>query len=747
MGRILRGGTEDVLLSHYFEPYAVLKGDWRWNLLKKGMTVSETFQVVAIIKKLPPSWVDFKNYLKHKRKEMDVEDLIVRLRIEEGNKLAQKNTYAPDSTKANMVEHAGSFSKSNSKAKGKGKKKNDKKGNGKAKYLASKAEIMKQKFQGTCYNCDQPGHRAANCKMPKRVNPRQANMVNDNMDMIAMVSDVISMIFEVNLVGSNNSGWWVDNGQPVMCVLTRGEGDVIMKMKSEKELKLTNVMYVLEIRKNLVSAIDKFVLYKTEVENKLGRKIKVVRSDRGGEYVSSFVDLCVKHGIRHEFTAPYSPQQNGIAERKNRTLKEMVNAMLISSGLSQDMWREAILTATYLLNKIPYIQKNAIIESRNASFFENIFPCLSKESGSSSRLDDEVVQKKRQRDDNDLHDERQDQLELSRYTSNPSVAHWKALTRVLYYLRYNRDYGRHYDRYPAVIEGYSGRGKLLCETWIEVFESNAIKADRNLNTFWWQVTHAFNKATRIVNHTKDMITAKKAGNPPPILLSVHSNFVKSQTRETKKNNLEHAWRILKECSKWDAPDPANLVDLTELFGDDARPRPVGKPRPAEKNKLDGTASTAGSGKSSTLFKLCIPNSSSNGKSRKKRAIWEELGHRQDRVMGDVVIKAMESFLLQKIITISYSQRQEHSFSRLGHSKKYVIQNSLGKVPPSKMIPRRLVLHSLGFVPILFNNLLIAEALEMKEPDVIRSQKLDSGVRIQGTFSLLTHFSANTGCLD
>ncbi|GKC87778.1 pol polyprotein, partial [Tanacetum coccineum] len=84
-------------------------------------------------------------------------------------------------------------------------------------------------------------------------------------------------------------------------------------------------------------AIDKFVLYKTEVGNQLGRKIKVVRSDRGGEYGSPFSEICAKHGIRHEFTAPYSPQQNGIAKRKNRTLKEMVNAMLISSGLRQDM--------------------------------------------------------------------------------------------------------------------------------------------------------------------------------------------------------------------------------------------------------------------------------------------------------------------------------------------------------------------------------------------------------------------------
>ncbi|GJR06935.1 putative retrotransposon protein [Tanacetum coccineum] len=102
---------------------------------------------------------------------MSVEDLVVRLGIEEDNKLAQKNTYTPDYAKANMVEHAGSSSKSNSKAKGKGKGKSDKKGKGKAEFLALKAGIMKQKFQVTCYNCDQPGHRAANYKMSSRWNP------------------------------------------------------------------------------------------------------------------------------------------------------------------------------------------------------------------------------------------------------------------------------------------------------------------------------------------------------------------------------------------------------------------------------------------------------------------------------------------------------------------------------------------------------------------------------------------------
>ena len=56
----------------------------------EGMSVSESFQVAAIIEKLPPSWKDFKNYLKHKRKEMWLEDLIVRLRIEEENRSIEK---------------------------------------------------------------------------------------------------------------------------------------------------------------------------------------------------------------------------------------------------------------------------------------------------------------------------------------------------------------------------------------------------------------------------------------------------------------------------------------------------------------------------------------------------------------------------------------------------------------------------------------------------------------------------------
>jgi len=98
-------------------------------------------------------------------------------------------------------------------------------------------------------------------------------------------------------------------------------------------------------------ALDKFRIYKEEVELQTNNKIKRLRTDKGGEYYnpSYFQSL----GLVHETTAAYTPQQNGVAERKNRTLEEMVNSMLSYSGLSDGFWGEAVLTACYVLNRVP----------------------------------------------------------------------------------------------------------------------------------------------------------------------------------------------------------------------------------------------------------------------------------------------------------------------------------------------------------------------------------------------------------
>jgi transposase InsO family protein len=82
-----------------------------------------------------------------------------------------------------------------------------------------------------------------------------------------------------------------------------------------------------------------FKVYKAEVENQLERKIKHVRLDRGGEYFSNELNLfCEEHGIIHERTPPYSSESNGVAKRKNRTLTEMVNAMLETTGFPWEWW-------------------------------------------------------------------------------------------------------------------------------------------------------------------------------------------------------------------------------------------------------------------------------------------------------------------------------------------------------------------------------------------------------------------------
>ncbi|CAM8922385.1 unnamed protein product [Rhodiola kirilowii] len=98
-------------------------------------------------------------------------------------------------------------------------------------------------------------------------------------------------------------------------------------------------------------ALDKFKIYKSEVELQKGTSIKKLRIDRGGEYFNPSYFQSV--GIIHETTAPYTQQQNGVSERKNRALKEMVNAMLSYSGLNDGFWGEAMLTACYLLNRVP----------------------------------------------------------------------------------------------------------------------------------------------------------------------------------------------------------------------------------------------------------------------------------------------------------------------------------------------------------------------------------------------------------
>lgn len=81
------------------------------------------------------------------------------------------------------------------------------------------------------------------------------------------------------------------------------------------------------------------------MNTQFGRLPKVFRSDQGGEYNSAeLVKFLQQEGIQQQFTAAYTSQQNGVAERKNRSLVEMARCMIIESGLHYRYWAEAVNT-------------------------------------------------------------------------------------------------------------------------------------------------------------------------------------------------------------------------------------------------------------------------------------------------------------------------------------------------------------------------------------------------------------------
>ena len=100
--------------------------------------------------------------------------------------------------------------------------------------------------------------------------------------------------------------------------------------------------------------MDKFKEFVQLSERFTGKKVKKWTSDNGGEYISKeFAEYCKNRGILLEDTVPYTPQQNGVAERMNRTLMDTVKSMLYHGDLPLSFWSEAVSTANYIRNRSP----------------------------------------------------------------------------------------------------------------------------------------------------------------------------------------------------------------------------------------------------------------------------------------------------------------------------------------------------------------------------------------------------------
>nr|ABA98024.2 retrotransposon protein, putative, Ty1-copia subclass [Oryza sativa Japonica Group] len=291
-----------------------------FELLK--CVLPDKFVVGCIIAKLTSSWRSFGTALKHKRQEYSVEGLITSLDIEE--KAREKDAASKGDggqSSANIVHKAQNKSKGKYKAQQTTNFKKQKKNNNNP-----------NQDERTCFVCGQLGHLAR--KYPQRKGMKAP---------AGQTSKYANVTIGKTGDGSGSHGvppsYWGMGHMLLFMVLARFFYVYLLKTKDE--------------------ALDYFKIYKAEVENQLDRKIKRLRSDRGGEFFSNEFDLfCEEHDIIHERTPPYSLESNGIAERKNHTLTDLVNAMLDTAELPKAWWGEALLTSSHVLNRVPNRNKD-----------------------------------------------------------------------------------------------------------------------------------------------------------------------------------------------------------------------------------------------------------------------------------------------------------------------------------------------------------------------------------------------------
>ena len=102
------------------------------------------------------------------------------------------------------------------------------------------------------------------------------------------------------------------------------------------------------------AAADAVKRVKAEAEKETGRELKVLRTDNGGEFtVGELAQYFAAEGVKRHYSAPHSPQQNGVVERRNQTVVATARALLKQRSMPAKFWGEAVMTAVHLLNRAP----------------------------------------------------------------------------------------------------------------------------------------------------------------------------------------------------------------------------------------------------------------------------------------------------------------------------------------------------------------------------------------------------------
>nr|GEX63196.1 hypothetical protein [Tanacetum cinerariifolium] len=196
-----------------------------------------------------------------------------------------------------------------------------------------------------CHECGETGHWRRNC--PQYL----AELLKKKNNAASGAGGSCVFVIELNTI--LNRSWIYDTGYGThICNTTQG-------LKASRKLKLGALsLYVGNGQREAVEhkheVFETFKVFQKEVENQLGKTIKSLRSNRRGEYISQeFLDHLKDHEIIAHRTPPYTLQHNGVSEKRNRTLLDMVRSMMNQTTLPKSFWDYALETAARILNMVP----------------------------------------------------------------------------------------------------------------------------------------------------------------------------------------------------------------------------------------------------------------------------------------------------------------------------------------------------------------------------------------------------------
>ncbi|XP_060195162.1 uncharacterized protein LOC132624392 [Lycium barbarum] len=219
-----------------------------------------------------------------------------------------------------------------------------------------------------CNYCRKPGHKEAYCWQKQKDENNQASFAEKyDHEKVSMVEKCLMVA-----CGDNETRLWHlryghlnVNGLKLLsqkemifglpkvenldfcesCVYGKQSKKVFPVGKSWRASVCLDRMSWIYFLKFKSETFENFKKFKSFVERQSGCRIKTLRTNRGGEFMSNeFISFCEENGIHRELTTPYTPEQNGVAERKNRTVVEMGRSMMHSRGVPKCFWAEAVAT-------------------------------------------------------------------------------------------------------------------------------------------------------------------------------------------------------------------------------------------------------------------------------------------------------------------------------------------------------------------------------------------------------------------